>query len=56
MGALANQVRGALADNTINDVIAKLSSEVDGLKRELAKMDDGTSQLLNLEAEISLLT
>ena len=56
METLTNQVRGALPDSTISDVIAKLSSEVDGSKRELAKMDDSTSQLLRLEVEISELT
>ena len=52
---LTKQVKGAIADQTISDLVAKLSGEVDSLRQELANMDEATAQLLRLEAEVSQL-
>ena len=55
MESLTNQVRGALADSTVSDVISKLSTEVEDLKKELSRLADNTAQLLKMEAEINKL-
>ena len=55
LDTLTKQVKGAIADKTISDLVAKLSSEVDSLRHELSSMDASTAQLLRLEAEVSQL-
>mgnify|MGYP002281116694 CR=1 FL=1 len=52
---ITKQVRGAIADKTVTDLVAKLAGEVDTLKKGLAAMDDSTAHLLRLEAELSQL-
>ena len=52
METITSQVRSALADKTVGDLIENLTAEVNTLKAEMAKMDAHTAKLLDIEAEV----
>ena len=53
---LTTQVKSSIAGDTVKELVDKLRKEVDGLKAELAKLDNNTAYLLKMEAEVARLT
>ena len=56
METITSQVRSALADKTVTDLIEHLTAEVSQPKEDMAKMDTHTAKLLDIEAEVVRLT